>query len=1051
MASRGLSAGAITELGASEVEMYHLLRIDFSSPLYYTTAPYDITYDGNLYLSSAVLFSIPDVLESLKIKPGATNIGLSGSVQAIHALLLSESKNIDVYIYRYLISTAETVLMHKGFTDKYSTKEKARGPVSSVNLTVSSHWSNWEAPAGRFLSDAEQQRLYPGDLGLEYVKATENYINYFGAFYQFGELYNTAFNVQFFNFYSTGAINEEIPAFKLPVVYGEASISGKPFFRTLVGVPASINKYLWVGYLLAEGECDSLVDILFDGISYTDPKYSGFISVTFHSGTTTQAADSGLLIAGGSSWTSAHQLKGICYVVITYTYSPDVWTGEPTPVFVLKGKKLYDPRTTLTAWDTNPALVLYDYITNVNYGKGISSADLAEFNAGATYAETLKVDHDAALGGTPANIDLFGFNGLLDLSRSVKDNVEKILFTMRGHLPWISGKYTLVIERDDDTSVYSFDQDNIKGEFEVLERSISGLANIVYYTFLDKEIGYLSSETYAESAAYLAADNNRILRQDFTNKYESNRYRANNRAATILKKSREQIDVKLQSANSDSMQVETGNVIDITRETQGWVSKLFRVTSILLRKDGGNHFELEEYEATNYDWDVSVETDPPANTQLVNPLDVTAPTLLVLESGTNALLLNDDGTIISRIKVTYVASVDTFVTGYNVYIKKPTDTDKLFYARVQDPATTEVYISPVEDGINYTVSIAAFNSLGTESSLLTDSQVVIGKTAVPDDVTGFIVAQNGGVIVMKWDQVADLDLAGYEIRYGRAGATSWEDASPLTSVTRGTNVTSADIPPGNWDVYIKAVDTTGNYSTNETGTSIIVTSFLDVISQVEQSPDWIGTLVNFVRHHTGKLVPQSQDSDSTDGGTILWSEDTVFEIFVTNPYQICTYEAPEIDIGFDDLARVWGSIESSLGPNETGISNPKLSIDYKLFSGSYDGFEDWSIGDVDLRYCKHKLTINTDEGVAYVSGFLPTIDQLEHTLKDTNVALVSGSNTITFDAEFHNAPFVSVTVLGTTAVSAMVDNITATTFDVRLFDSSGAATAGTINWEASGI
>ena len=44
MANRGLSAGAITALGAETVEFYNLLRIDFSTPLYYTDAPYDIDY-----------------------------------------------------------------------------------------------------------------------------------------------------------------------------------------------------------------------------------------------------------------------------------------------------------------------------------------------------------------------------------------------------------------------------------------------------------------------------------------------------------------------------------------------------------------------------------------------------------------------------------------------------------------------------------------------------------------------------------------------------------------------------------------------------------------------------------------------------------------------------------------------------------------------------------------------------------------------------------------------------------------------------------------------
>ncbi len=74
MANRGLSAGAITELGAQDVEIYHFLRIDFSTPVYFSTAPHAIDYDDGdgvqTYTPLGILLTVPDVSESLKIKPG---------------------------------------------------------------------------------------------------------------------------------------------------------------------------------------------------------------------------------------------------------------------------------------------------------------------------------------------------------------------------------------------------------------------------------------------------------------------------------------------------------------------------------------------------------------------------------------------------------------------------------------------------------------------------------------------------------------------------------------------------------------------------------------------------------------------------------------------------------------------------------------------------------------------------------------------------------------------------------------------------------------------
>ena len=42
----------------------------------------------------------------------------------------------------------------------------------------------------------------------------------------------------------------------------------------------------------------------------------------------------------------------------------------------MKGKKLYDPRDGSTAYSTNPALVIRDYLTNASYGFAADSAEI---------------------------------------------------------------------------------------------------------------------------------------------------------------------------------------------------------------------------------------------------------------------------------------------------------------------------------------------------------------------------------------------------------------------------------------------------------------------------------------------------------------------------------------------------------------------------------------------------------------------------------------------------------------------------------------------------
>ena len=962
----------------------------------------------------------------------------------------------------------EGFVVFSGFTDSYETTEK--NGDSTAKLTVANHWSDWDAKAGTYLSYEEQIRLYPSDEGLAFAKLTDFMLGLWSdttvadkyktdSRYIYGDLrlfsydryLDSAFPVYYrdytavYGFQSALVTSQELPdTVKLPVVYGDAIVTGVPVFRTLT---STVDNHMWVVYALAEGECDSLVDILINDTSYTDPIFSGLLVTDFFNGTTTQTACS-QLVTESALWTANHRLQGICYIAMRFLYNEEAFGSDPRPVFQLKGKKLYDPRDTTTAWSKNPALVLYDYITSSKYGKGVSSTILDAISEGADYCDTLVTDN---LGGSAQSIPLFEFNGIVLTSEEVKKNVEAILFTMRGHLPWISGKYTLVIERDDDTSSFSFNEDNISATnaFSVKEGGLKSLANIMYYSIIDKDAGGQKLEIIEDSAAYLAEDG-RELRKSIDNKYEDNRYRARNRASTELKRTRQLVGVEMTSSNSEAMKLQTGEVVDITRVTQAWVNKDFRIIGMEMKNAGDVGFTLVEYEPTVYDWTVNAEQTPPSNTTLPNPLDLSPPTGLVLSSGTAALLLKDDGTIVSRIKAEWTAPVNFLITGYDIYYKKTTDSDLILAGFVPGDGALEFYIENVEDGLAYDVAVRAKNRFGVESVDVTDAEIVVGKTAAPEDVTGFIAAPNGDILVFKWNQVSDLDLAGYEIRYGSNGSSTWEDGTPLTSVTRGTNVTSADVPPGTFDFFIKAVDTTGNYSANATSvTDVLVESIRDVISQVAQAPDWSGTLTNFVLHHTGKLVPQSQEANSDDGA-LIWGDDTVFEIFVNNPYAACTYEAPEIDIGFDDSARIWGSIDSVLGVGETGVADPSLSIDYKLAAGAYDGFESWSIGTKTLRYCKHKLTLDTSVGVAIITEFLPTVDQIERVLSDDGVAIGSGGTTITFSDEFHVAPRVIVSVVATTGIFAVISAVTSTTFHVKLFNSSGAI-AGAINWEATGI
>ena len=86
------------------------------------------------------------------------------------------------------------------------------------------------------------------------------------------------------------------------------------------------------------------------------------LRINKHLGTTNQAADADL-VAEDSAWSTEHRARGVAYIYIRAEFDTSVFPqGLPTFSAIVKGKKVYDPRTSTTAWSANAALCLRDYL-----------------------------------------------------------------------------------------------------------------------------------------------------------------------------------------------------------------------------------------------------------------------------------------------------------------------------------------------------------------------------------------------------------------------------------------------------------------------------------------------------------------------------------------------------------------------------------------------------------------------------------------------------------------------------------------------------------------
>lgn len=149
----------------------------------------------------------------------------------------------------------------------------------------------------------------------------------------------------------------------VPLLYGKRDVPGLVFAQGKIGTD------LVIAYIWCAGEVQAI-----DAVYINDAAVPGGVTVTHYTGTSTQTVDPTLASAiAGYNDRVRVSLPGGSFLGIAYSVfriPVGQITSFPRVRAVIRGRKLYDPRTATTAYSDNPALALYDLITNPFYGLG---------------------------------------------------------------------------------------------------------------------------------------------------------------------------------------------------------------------------------------------------------------------------------------------------------------------------------------------------------------------------------------------------------------------------------------------------------------------------------------------------------------------------------------------------------------------------------------------------------------------------------------------------------------------------------------------------------
>lgn len=507
---------------------------------------------------------------------------------------------------------------------------------------------------------------------------------------------------------------------------------------------------------------------------------------------------------GTAQLLSTDRFAGDASLLVTLEYDQDAFpTGVPQISAVIRGAKVYDPRSGAVAWSENPALIARDWALYA-YGGGADSSELIDsaFIAAANACD-VSTTFTTTSGTETRPLYQCGIVCPLDADPSV--TLSEIVESMAGRWAWPGGKLTVRagVAR---AAVAAIDQSWVTNTaaIELLAQpATSDIVNVMRPTLADAAQNYVAAPAAeVRFTSAITADGRELAREVELNGV-TRAVHAQHICGVIMRESREALTVKL-PCNLKALPLELFDVVTLTLPTFGFVAKEFEVQGWDFSLEGGVMLTLRETAAAIYDPDTSFDVLSVAtNTLLPKPWEVEQITGVTVSSGTSALT---DKSLVIRALVQWTAAADQAVRqGGTIevqYTRSGAALPSGDWPSVTVPGnSTSATITGLGQASHYVFRVRARSNLGVRgkwsvlkqaqmASLVPPSQVFratdagpflgnSGNTHINDVSAGTIAFNSVATITVEGEFYADNDP-------GSAGNIIFSRLAPVWSINSGS-------------------------------------------------------------------------------------------------------------------------------------------------------------------------------------------------------------------------------------------------------------------------
>ena len=497
--------------------------------------------------------------------------------------------------------------------------------------------------------------------------------------------------------------------------------------------------------------------------------------------------------------------------------------GNPSISAVVMGKKVYDIRTKTTAYSTNPAMCLRDFMLSERYGLGkwIKAEDLDDdsWAKAADYCDEEISFLDAS--GATIRAKRFELNMVIDQKNDAIEWLKEILANFQAYLTLSNGKFKLHIEQRADVC-YKFNDDNCF-DLSVAPLSLNETPNKYDVKIIDPRNNWSAVscvvEDYADQKERQKVITKEVNLNGTTSQYQALRlarfYRDQNLACPL------NISFK---TGIQAMHLEPGDVVTVSYHDV-FTELPIRIMSIKQNEEGNFEIAGRQYNETIYGdslgggvhwYNYTDTTQTVAKRIPSNPTNLKAYTQYRrYEDGTTgyAVICSyelpqrydvETGLVYYRTNHMTAAQIGTFKEGE---IADSVGLSREWIYAGDSPTKVIVPNAKVGDIYEFRVQSRTNDGLiSSESSAPTVTVKVTAKETVPSQPYN-LVYDFTKAFTFKWNDVPDSDVMYYEVR------TDTNTGSPVGLLGK-TQSTSLDVNlmERNGTVYVYSVNTLKKYS-----------------------------------------------------------------------------------------------------------------------------------------------------------------------------------------------------------------------------------------------